>query len=224
MTTTERQSILDKIKALLSKTVANGCSEHEALMALTKARAMMDAYEVTPEDLKFTKEQKAQHHAGVVGDVHRIQSLLARRIAEFTETKAYINGNGFVVFVGLRSDTDFAHFLLNSLRTFVLAELVEYLASNIFSGPRQRYINGFVSGCTTRINQRLYELVEQSRKKQSSNSTALVVVKQHLIDEAMADMTITKARRGKRKRSADAYWAGHAAGDRATFGRPIEEK
>ena len=37
----------NSLLALLSKTVENGCTESEALAALDKARAMMDAHEVT---------------------------------------------------------------------------------------------------------------------------------------------------------------------------------
>jgi Protein of unknown function (DUF2786) len=42
-----RESILKKIRALLAKTTANGCTEPEMLAAIDMARAMMDAYEVT---------------------------------------------------------------------------------------------------------------------------------------------------------------------------------
>jgi hypothetical protein len=42
--TTKRDELLAKIRALLAKTIENGCSEHEALAALSKARAMKDAY------------------------------------------------------------------------------------------------------------------------------------------------------------------------------------
>ena len=54
-----REHLLDKIRALLSKTTENGCTEAEALTALAKARAMMDAYEVTETDLQLTKAEAA---------------------------------------------------------------------------------------------------------------------------------------------------------------------
>jgi hypothetical protein len=40
---TDRNAIIEKIKALLSKTTANGATEAEMLSALDKASAMMDA-------------------------------------------------------------------------------------------------------------------------------------------------------------------------------------
>ena len=41
--TANREKIIEKIKALLSKTVDQGCTEEEALASLTKAQAWMDA-------------------------------------------------------------------------------------------------------------------------------------------------------------------------------------
>jgi hypothetical protein len=42
--TIERETVLNKIRALLAKTLDNGCSEAEAVAALDKAQAMKDAY------------------------------------------------------------------------------------------------------------------------------------------------------------------------------------
>jgi hypothetical protein len=40
-TMNDRNSLLDKVRALMSKTAENGCTEHEALAALDKARALI---------------------------------------------------------------------------------------------------------------------------------------------------------------------------------------
>jgi hypothetical protein len=55
---TDRISIIEKIKALLAKTIENGATEHEMLAALDKAAAMRDAYDVSDEELQLTKEEK----------------------------------------------------------------------------------------------------------------------------------------------------------------------
>ena len=46
------EKIKEQIKSLLSKTVANGCTEAEMLSALAKAQAMMDAYQITDADIR----------------------------------------------------------------------------------------------------------------------------------------------------------------------------
>lgn len=183
---------------------------------------MMDAYEVTDADLELTKQQGAQLHREDKTDLHGIRVQLAMHVASFTETKVFKSGNASLTFVGIRADTELAHFLLDSLRTFVLGELTEYLAANVVAKEhKRRHINGFVLGCCSRISQRLGELVEQSRKQQTSTGTALVVAKQGLIAEAMAGIRLGKSRRTSRSSNYDAYNAGRAAGDRASFGRPV---
>ena len=79
----DRNSIIEKIKALLAKTTANGATEAEMLSALDKASAMMDAYDITDADVQIAKDEAAMLHADPpdLKDPHKIkwQSLLRRR-------------------------------------------------------------------------------------------------------------------------------------------------
>ena len=59
----DRNSIIEKIKALLAKTTANGATEAEMMSALDKASAMMDAYDITDEELQIAKDEAAMLHA-----------------------------------------------------------------------------------------------------------------------------------------------------------------
>ena len=52
-----RTSIIEKIKALLTKTKANGATEAEMMSALDKASAMMDAYDITEADVQVAKDE-----------------------------------------------------------------------------------------------------------------------------------------------------------------------
>jgi hypothetical protein len=89
--TTQRESLLDKIRALLAKTVENGCTESEALAALAKARGLMDSYVVGDDELGLTKEEKAilRREPPDSKDPHRIKFLLSRSVAEFCECEAW---------------------------------------------------------------------------------------------------------------------------------------
>jgi hypothetical protein len=68
--TQKREDLLAKIRALLSKTIEAGCTEGEAMLALQKARAMMDVYDVSDEELQLTKEEKADAHVYEERDPH----------------------------------------------------------------------------------------------------------------------------------------------------------
>jgi hypothetical protein len=177
--TTDREAIIAKVKALLAKTVANGCTEAEAFAALTMARAWMDAHEITEADFQLTKEEAAVIRAYArPNDKYDIRFSLAMGVAEFTDCE-YWRQRGIKRGEWTTTlDVDFAHSLLATLEGFVRLELVNHLLGDqTGAGERRRKINGFVDGCCTRINQRLHELVQQSKTIATSNGKALVVLK-----------------------------------------------
>jgi hypothetical protein len=221
----DRNSLLDKVRALLSKTAENGCTEHEALAALDKARALMDAYEITDAELQLTKAETAILRSEPPGsrDPHSIKRGMASAVARFCDCKVWRGSNG-LVFCGLQSDCQFATWLLDNLTSFVHAELVKHLIGNIGDrGERRLVTASFAMGCTARISARLNALVEQSAKVAGSNSRALVVTKAGLIADAMTKHSITlgKSRSSRQRVDRGAYAAGAAAGERASFGRPV---
>jgi len=152
---------------------------------------------------------------------------LAVNIRLFTGTKGWSSDNYKTThFVGLQSDIDFAVWLTETLTHFVQRELKNYIWSNHLTGLRpgekRIVINGFIFGCCRRINDRLRELHEGA--KTSDNKNALVVIVSKLIDDKMNEMGMTdlKAGRSRTSRINEGAWkAGKAAGDRASFGRPV---
>jgi hypothetical protein len=221
----DRNSLLDKVRALMSKTAENGCTEHEALAALDKARALMDAYEITDAELQLTKAETAILRSEPPGsrDPHGLKRGMASAVARFCDCRVWRGSNG-LVFCGLQSDAQFATWLLDNLTSFVQAELVKHLIGNIGDGRERRLVTAsFAMGCTARISARLNALVEQSAKVAGTNSRALVVTKAGLIADTMAKhgIKLGKARSSRRQVDRGAFAAGAAAGDRASFGRPV---
>jgi Protein of unknown function (DUF2786) len=227
--TIERESVLNKIRALLEKTVKNGCSEAEAMAALGKAQAMKDAYAVTEAELNLTKEEKAILRREPPGtkDPHRIKWFLVGSVSKFCNCAGWRrrrDEGGGIVFCGLPPDAQFASWLLDTLANFVQAEIVNFLMEAEPSNEgRGAAIRGFVLGCTDRISQRLRELCEQSAALATSNAKALVVIKDAAVQAKLDEL-------GIRLRSClsscgewddSSYQAGTAAGDRASFGRPV---
>jgi hypothetical protein len=227
--TIERESVLNKIRALLAKTMDNGCSEAEAMAALAKAQAMRDAHAVTEAELKLTKEEKAILRREPPGtkDPHRIKWFLVGAVSRFCNCEGWRrsrNSGGGIVFCGLPSDAQFATWLLDTLTAFIQSELVEHLMD---VGPskedRREVINGFVLGCTERISQRLNELREQSETVATSNAKALVVIKNAAVQAKLDELGIRFCTGSSTCGTWDhsSYQAGSAAGDRASFGRPV---
>jgi hypothetical protein len=223
---TEREKLLDKIRGLLSKTVENNCSEHEALAALAKARAMRDAYEVTDDELSLTKDEKAilRREPKETKDPHRIKRLLCTAVARFCDCTAWRDRDHLLVFCGLRPDAQFGTWLLDTLAAFVQAEVTNHLMGSVAVGnDRRDVIRSFVWGCTERISQRLNELCEQSTLVATSNAKALVVIKDAVVKAKLDELGIclhTTSISGT-PRNEQSLRAGKAAGDRASFGRPV---
>ena len=91
--TINRENLLGKIRALLSKTTVVGCTEAEALAALTKAQAMIDAYEVSDDELALTKEEKA-----ILRSVETRDPLFIRRRLMFAIEELPIPRHGIGTF------------------------------------------------------------------------------------------------------------------------------
>jgi hypothetical protein len=228
--TIEREGLLKKVRGLLAKTMDNGCTEGEALAALDRAQAMMSAYAIGEDELNLTREEKAVLRREPPGaeDPHRIKWFLLRAVSKFCNCEGWSEGRRggkALVFCGLPSDADFATWLLDALTRFVQAELVEHLCDVVPSKrERREIIRSFVIGCTDRIEARIDELCKQREAAAASNSNAraLVVVKDQAIKAKMDELDIHL--RGIACCGASestSYNAGKAAGDRASFGRPV---
>jgi hypothetical protein len=221
--TSARKALLAKIKALLAKTVENGCTEAEAIAALEKASALMAEHEVTNADLDFGDEQVTRA-ARTVDDRDRIRENLCQAVAAFAQCQTWFGTwHEEINFCGLEGDVIFADWLLDTLADFVRRELAAYLARTLIPGMprvRRRESEAFVVGCCDRISARLRFLAVRP------TGTGLVLAKSALIEKKLAELGIHLARGRSRFRLLDgaAHRAGEISGDQARFDRPLEQK
>jgi hypothetical protein len=227
-TRTKREKRIDQIKALLSKTKDKGCTEHEMLSAFDKASAMMDAYDISDEEVKLTKGEAAMQHADPpdLEDPHNIKWRMTYSVGSFCNVELYRSPHQTgLKCIGLPSDVQFAMWLLDTLADFVFDELYEHLIGCCApKGERRIIIRSFVEACCGRISYRLDELVERSKVARTSNGRELIVVKDALIKAFMKEHNIklgTCSRSAPSTVNASAAAAGRAAGDRANFGKPV---
>ncbi len=223
---TKRNELLDKVRALMSKTTANGCTEAEALAALAKARAMIDAYVITDDELQLSKTEAAELRTDDdETDPHGIKWRLNYEIGEFCGVTIFRRGDGRFVFVGMRSDVDLAQWLLDHLTDYVTAELVKHLMFSLApKSERRKIIKSFVQGATETINDKLTNLCERSAAERTANGNALVVVKSTAIADKLKEAGInlkTSCSGGSSNVDSGAYDAGGKAGKKATIGRPV---
>ena len=194
------------------------------MAALQKAQAMIDIHDVTDEELRLTREEKATAQFFDERDPHGVKRGLAYAVHKFTGTKGWRPGIEKRATCGLPADVEFAEWLLDALDGFVKREYVRYAITNAAGDGNERRaaMRSFVNGCTQQISQRLIELAEPP-KQQTVNARALVVTKQAAIDEYLESKGIKLRSRTRyfNVRNSAAYDAGTAAGNRASFGRPV---
>lgn len=214
-----RAQLIAKIKALLSKTVENGCTEAEAMAALAVARRMMDQHEIDATDIAFGGESVTEE-VKVKTDFEKIRDHLATPVGFFCGCQTWKRGmSDTIVFCGLQSEALFAHWLLDMLDDFVLRELDAYTLANRRRLTRWER-SSFIVGCTSRIAQRLRELTP---KPKPGNGRDLVVAKNALVENYMKERGIKPREPFKLYNLDDeAYDAGMLAGDKAQFNRPVD--
>jgi Protein of unknown function (DUF2786) len=223
-----RNSIIEKIQALLAKTTANGATEAEMMSALDKASAMMDAYDIADEELQIAKDEAAMLHADPpdLKDPHNIKWRLTYGVAQFCGVQIFRSRHETgLKCIGMPSDVQVAMWLLDNLADFVFAELYAHLIGCLAPKSERRVIiRSFTAACCERISDRLIALVERSKAARTSNGRELVVVKNAAIKVFMKEHDIHLRTCGGYSPSntdAAAGAAGRAAGDRASFGRPV---
>jgi Protein of unknown function (DUF2786) len=223
-----RNSIVEKIRALLSKTKENGCTEFEMMSALDKAAAMKDAYDISDEEVRLTKDEAAMLHADPpdLKDPHRIKWRLTYHVGVFCNVQIYRSRHETgLKCIGMPSDVQFAMWLLDTLADFVFAELYGHLIGCFApKGERRVITRSFIEACCRRINDRIAELVERSKVARTGNGRELIVVKDAAIKAFMKEHNIKLKKCSGYAPSnvnASAAAAGRSAGDRASFGRPV---
>ena len=220
-----RKKLLDRVRAILGKTLSNGCTEGEAMAALAKAQELMAAYDIDEAELGQAQESEAAViHEDSSADPYKIKACLGFAVARFTRCQGWRGGRECACgFAGLESDVAFATWLLDTLAAFVLRELKAYQAQRRASGERSPRIvsTSFVMGCTARIGERLEQLIPPAPVTATGN--AMTVSRNALIDEAMKKAGIKLRNtwsRGRRVHGAS-YDAGQAAGNAARFDMPV---
>ena len=226
--------LLAKIRALLNKTVANGCTEAEAMMATTKAAELMDRYGFDASDLN-EKEVITEYSYFAPGRHLGDVSKVVMRIAEFCDVKVWAiraqknsGGQSKIVFFGKESDIEIAYYMT-------------HLLSNAFETEWRTYFDGikntdnhtmhgrairasFVCGMAMRINSRLREMKEARNNAFDTTSGKtghdLVLVKNADVEDAFKalSMKLNKSQAAKANVSnTAAVIAGDAAGSRVNI-------
>lgn len=208
-----RKKLLEKVRAILAKTMDNGCTEEEAMTALAKARELMATYEIDENELQEEAE-KATIYRTENRDPYEIKFFLGKMVGKFARCRAFAGKDKVIQFAGMESDVIFATWLLDTLQRFVMRALREFQKQRIQKGmTNSNYTSvSFVQGCTIRISEKLKELCPVE-----VTENALVTA-----ELAKNGIVLSKRRKDDREAHIGSVKDGMAAGNHARFDRPVE--
>lgn len=231
-----RDAVTRRVRALLNKTVANGCTEDEAIAAAEKARAMMDQHRLTMSDIEFKSEpmvdktfdRKLKKKTSPTDYCLKgIEKYCGVRMWRMTDYVGIMRCR----VLGLRDDADFAEYLYNMIDSAIWGGVDHWYYkeeklqhSRLTQTEKRHAVWSYELGMATRINERLIAMAAALEPvAKTSDGTALVLVRNPLVDEAFAKLGIRFGRRSKGMSMHDyaAHAAGQAAGDRVNLNRPV---
>lgn len=230
----ELDRLTARIQALRAKTIANGCTEEEALAAAAKVAELLDRYELSLSDVEM-RAAPCDRLAYESGRKKRIPlDDCVGAIANFCDCKVWREkgptGTAAYVFFGLKPDIAAAHALAELIDTAVRTELGRYKTSRDYLRFRHQDRHmanaSFALGMVASIADKLIAMKAARDQTNRSTGRDLVVLKSSIVDAELKklDLRLRTVRGGPgRMVMTDAYDAGSAAGEALTIGRQIEK-
>lgn len=216
-------SDLDKLKtrlqALRAKTIANGCTEEEALTAAAKVAELLDRHDLSLSDLEIRQEQCEQSAIDTNRKQRQPISVCIPAIAEYCDCKVWREkdptGRLRYVFFGLRPGIELAHYVYDVITTAMQTAWEIYARAQRFLRYANDEKGSFMFGMALSIADKLVAMKAERDQAIRANSGRDLVVLRHAIVEsefAKLDLSLRRGRPSGKKVTAGAFEAGHAAG------------
>lgn len=215
----KRETLIAKIRALLAKTIANGATEQEALLAAAKAAELMEKYDIEiGETEEIAEDEVIETDQNFPPEFRNHIMTVSMAIARLCEVEVIGLLNtvrvrtGYRIY-GLPVDVEIAQYLHQVVIEAMKYELKKGSGRWFLFEKRKRDIaqHNFLDGLTTRLTERINELAWARQHKKTGN--ALVVAKEAMIKDAMKDVDIIKSKMRKRDIDLKSFKEGLKAAD-----------
>lgn len=211
---TEREKIAARIRALLAKTVANGCTEDEAIAAAGKAAELLERYNMTLDEAELRASPFTRRRERYDDAVGARLWKVAQAIADLVGCRYWSSATGVfpvsVDFFGFEHEVEIATYLLEICRRSMLDGEKRMNARYALLVPSRRRgkVLPFLDGMADALARRIRAL-----NPPKPPGRGLVVVRNDLIDRALQDEGIKlKDVRMRPSRNGETYFDGVKAG------------
>lgn len=209
-------SIVNKVKNLLNKTVENGSSVHEAASSAALAQKLIEKYNLSMAEVdSFSMEEKVEDHGGIFssGRVSTWKSALANAVAKSNNCKIYINRGrkSSVNIIGRKTDVQIVDYVVKVMSREI--ERLCKLEQKRQGGHGRVWANNFKLGAVSAINSKLEEAKREVRR--TAGTSAIVAVDnraKEVENWAEKNLNLRKNASSKYTPNSSAWNAGHQAG------------
>lgn len=188
-----REAIIRKVRALLAMTVERGAAESEAMKAAEMAARLMAEHDLEMDDLDAREAGIAQESHPMAPAFARHMPRVAMAIAELCGVKTWgeqgmggrLEGQAFF---GLPHDVEIAGYLARICERAMASGLEKASVEWVLKvRKRDALADSYLNGMSHRLAERIMEIAWTRRR---STGSALVPVKDGLINEALKDRGI----------------------------------
>ncbi len=226
-----KDSIIRKIVALQERTVAQGCSEAEALSAARLVGRLLAQHNLAMTDVQLRSSSCTQGTVETFSHSEVEICFCITSIGRFYDVKCWHSvdplGGHQYHFFGLQEDVRVAKWLYEIIFVAMGRELVGFRLymkqKKIRAGKKQ--ISSFLSGMAGKIGRRLVEMKrEQDAKNKTTTGRDLVILKSDIVREQFETLGIGLHRRHEDRKpfDGDAFNSGDRTGGRVNFNKTIE--
>lgn len=221
---TDLDKLKNRLQALRAKTIANGCTEEEALAAAAKVAELLDRHDLSLSDLEIRQELCLQAAIQTNRKQRQPISACVPAIAEYCDCKVWRekDGDGKVryVFFGLRPSIEMAHYIYDVIAAAMQTAWQRYADSQRFIRYGQDEKGSFLFGMAMSIADKLMAMkTARDEANRAGSGRDLVLVRHAIVESEFAklDLNLRRGRASGKKVAAGAFEAGHSAGKTLTI-------
>ena len=211
-----RETQLARIRALLERTTANGCTEAEAEAAAAAVDRLLAQYELSLDEVGVRAQEVVRLDIEALSHPVRHAAL---NIGLFCDCKVWSDKPN-IVFLGLEIDTEVAEYVVTLFMRAIDRETGNFIVFNedyaLRDGAgRANMVTSFQVGMAGRLGERLLHLKSSRDFTQKKGGFDLVVSKGALVSQAFATLGISLGRGsgGASIKDRGAYQAGRTAAE-----------
>lgn len=216
---TDLDKLKTRLQALRAKTIANGCTEEEALAAAAKVAELLDRHDLSLSDIEIRDEQCSQSVIETNKKQRQPISACVPAIAEYCDCKVWLEkdetGRVRYVFFGLRPSIEMAHYVYDVIASAMRTAWEQYGRTQRFIRYAQDEKGSFLFGMAVSVADKLTVMkAERDEANRRSSGRDLVVVRHTIVDAEYAklDLKLRRGRASGKKVAAAAFEAGQVAG------------